>query len=464
MATEPVVLRGNLEYQRKQAKHLHRAFEAGEAEARVRAFDVLGDRAKERFTLNDAQHVLAVEHGFRNWAEFRDELERARESFDDETRPVFRLDALGREDVATFEDRAEQLQADLAKRSIDAVRRVRARLRKYAEVPEDRIAREGISLGDARLVVAREYGYPSFPELAEDVRRVRRELIRPTEPLEAEVIRFIGIGNAAGLREALNRDPGLVNLRSACRETFLAMIAQPEAFGTRFGRELGVDPEVVRVLVEGGSELEGPLNLAAAHNRVELVQMLVDAGADRVARDKTYGITPLQAAVYHGSAEAGDILAQGEISPDALYVAAGAGRVDLLPSYFDGRNLSKRAFAERPNLGDVGWTPRVPPTDDAAEVLGEAFTFACYNGRIEAAQWLLDHGADVDARPYLDMTGLHFAVLGGHREMVKWLLDQGADTTLRDAEHGTTPASWARFAADRNERGPEILTMFDGQR
>jgi hypothetical protein len=61
----------DLEYYRKQAKHLQRSYETGDAAARARAADVLGDRAAERFLLSDAQLVLAQEHGFRNWADFR---------------------------------------------------------------------------------------------------------------------------------------------------------------------------------------------------------------------------------------------------------------------------------------------------------------------------------------------------------------------------------------------------------
>ena len=41
-----------------------------------RAAEVLGDRAAERFLLSDAQFVLAQEHGFRTWAEFRTRVNR----------------------------------------------------------------------------------------------------------------------------------------------------------------------------------------------------------------------------------------------------------------------------------------------------------------------------------------------------------------------------------------------------
>ena len=65
----------DLEYYRKQAKHLQRAYATGDAAAQARVADVLGDRAAERFLLSDAQFVLAQEHGFRTWAEFRADIQ-----------------------------------------------------------------------------------------------------------------------------------------------------------------------------------------------------------------------------------------------------------------------------------------------------------------------------------------------------------------------------------------------------
>jgi hypothetical protein len=57
----------DLERCKKDAKALLRAHRNGDAEALVRAQRVLGDR--ERFQLSDAQHVIAVELGFRTWPE-----------------------------------------------------------------------------------------------------------------------------------------------------------------------------------------------------------------------------------------------------------------------------------------------------------------------------------------------------------------------------------------------------------
>ncbi len=80
----------NLEYYRKQAKHLQHTYETGDAAAQARVADVLGDRAAGRFLLSDAQFVLAQEHGFRTWAEFRAHIQSQSTTGD---QPVSGLDA-----------------------------------------------------------------------------------------------------------------------------------------------------------------------------------------------------------------------------------------------------------------------------------------------------------------------------------------------------------------------------------
>src|ERR1700758_4724034 len=91
----------DLEYYRKQAKHLLRSYEAGDKAAQDRAAEVLGDRAAERFLLSDAQFVLAQEYGSRTWTESRTDSQ-TRSSTGD--RPVSRLWGRGAGDYASQAD------------------------------------------------------------------------------------------------------------------------------------------------------------------------------------------------------------------------------------------------------------------------------------------------------------------------------------------------------------------------
>jgi hypothetical protein len=61
----------NLEHCRKDAKALLRGVAAQDPDALARAYAVLDERVRARFLLSDAQHVVAVERGYRSWRELR---------------------------------------------------------------------------------------------------------------------------------------------------------------------------------------------------------------------------------------------------------------------------------------------------------------------------------------------------------------------------------------------------------
>jgi ankyrin repeat protein len=252
----------------------------------------------------------------------------------------------------------------------------------------------------------------------------------------------------------LDAEPELVRATYAgAANTMLEAIAQPDIFGEHLEIELGINPRIVELLIERGSDLDGPLNLAACFNRAELIKVLLDGGAQPGISSPIWGITPLQAAIYHGSREAGDLLAARAVVPDALYVAAASGRLEHMERWFDsGGSLKPEAIRLRPNLADVGWPPAPPPRDEPQDVLNEAFALSAYNGRLEAMQRLLDRGADVDGAAHLGLTGLHLAVLRRRVDVARWLVEHGANLSRSDGIHHATPFGWA----ERTARGSAV--------
>ena len=96
----------DFEYYRKQAKNLLKAYRTGDADARTRVAEVVGEFPR-RFALTDAQFVLASEHGFRSWGDFRHSLEADVEP----ARPVGRI---GVGDDTAYEPRAHEVVAAIA--------------------------------------------------------------------------------------------------------------------------------------------------------------------------------------------------------------------------------------------------------------------------------------------------------------------------------------------------------------
>jgi hypothetical protein len=207
-----------------------------------------------------------------------------------------------------------------------ARRRLRAHVPRLAELTDSTLG-DRATIADARLVIAREYGFPTWRSLVEELRdetAAWETASGPPEPVAA-ALAAIRAGDAAALARLLDADPELVRVEVGAGGSLLGAVAQPDVFGTSLTHALGVDRACVALLIERGSDLDGPLNLAACFDRVELVEILLAAGA-RVDDRGIHGITPLESAIYHAARAAVDVLAAIELVPDARASAEGPRR------------------------------------------------------------------------------------------------------------------------------------------
>jgi Ankyrin repeats (3 copies) len=331
-----------------------------------------------------------------------------------------------------------------------ALRRARAHVPRLAPL-SDAALMERVTIGDARLVIARESGFPTWRGLVKGLRaesdgwaRGRRQ-----SPGVKAALAAIGTGDAASLRRLLDADPELVHAEVGAGGSLLGAVAQPDVFGAALGHDLGVDRACVDLLIERGSDVDEPLNLAACFDRVALVEILLGAGA-RVDHRGMHGITPLETAIYHGSRGSADVLAAIDLVPDAPWVAAGAGRVDRLDRFLDGRGgLVRAAYRHRPNPADVGWLHRLPARQSAQDVLDEALVHAAQNERPAAVTWLLEHGADTNACPYQGCGALHLAAAFGAIDSVRLLIAAGVEVDRRNDYNGDNALGWAEYVLER---------------
>ena len=213
------------------------------------------------------------------------------------------------------------------------------------------------------------------------------------------------MGDVARLRALLAADPGLATSLINSR-TPLHLFA--DAPGHRPN-----PAAVVSTLVEAGADLdahavgmwhhETPLHWAASNDDVELIDALLDAGAD----------------IEHP----GSSISGGPPAESALGYAQWKA---LRRLYERGTtmNLSRAAaLGLMPLVTELA--AATPPPD--GEKLAQALWNACRAGQLEAARYLAGRGADINWRaPWSGQTPLDAARDKHQREVVAWLTESAA--------------------------------------
>jgi hypothetical protein len=268
-------------------------------------------------------------------------------------------------------------------------------------------------------------------------------------------------GDLAGLERRLRADPALVHARVPGagphyegyfhEATLLHHVA-----GNPTIRPLPAQiVDVARLLLDLGAEIDalthaGPcqpddigwttLGLAATSAAARehgvqraLLELLVERGADV---DHPQG-GPLIGALYYDEQDAARWLLERGARVD-LIAAAGLGRVDLMERLIDTPDAHTL----------IHYARKSPRPTERTDVLGLALLYAANGGHLDAARWLIEHGAEARPRPpfHDGVTPLHGAALRGHEALVELLIAHGADLTARDGNFDSTPAGWATHA------------------
>jgi len=199
------------------------------------------------------------------------------------------------------------------------------------------------------------------------------------------------------------------------------------------------DPSSLNRRMSRNENHQTPLHFAVRMKRPQMVDLLLDLGADPLAVDGS-------GQPVAGYANAPDIdrrvMEKIRSMTAAELVSAERGRrapqaraVDLMAvlslADFD---TAGRLVRENPKLIERGRS--------AAGVLH----LMAQRGETRAVEWLLAHGADPNAK-WLDvdaeLTPLHLAASRGHTEIVRLLLNAGADPLIRDSKHDGDAVGWA---------------------
>jgi hypothetical protein len=298
---------------------------------------------------------------------------------------------------------------------------------------DEEIFSSQLTLSDAQLTIAREYGFASWsrlkrrieePNPGDDLRLPHHERI--DDPVFSGAIHLIDSGATSALSRLLKEHRNLIRQRVRFEggnyfrnPGLLEFIAENPVRNGKLPENI---VQIATVLLEAGPErssIDETLGLVASGRvprecrvQVPLIELLCSYGANPNAA--------LPSAILHGEFEAVHQLIRSGAQPD-LPVFAG--------------------------IGDTkGFLEHLPASDSGQRQ--SALALAAQYGHVEIVRALLDSGEDPNrySPGHSHSTPLHQAALAGHMDTVMLLVERGAKLDMRDTIWNGTAADWAEHA------------------
>jgi len=179
---------------------------------------------------------------------------------------------------------------------------------------------------------------------------------------------------------------------------------------------------------EGSLNLDIELRKAASHNRVDLMKLLLEKGADiNCCGDN--GRTPLHATCLHGKKDAAFLLIGQEANLEVK--ERRREETPLFLAYKMLGGLERDNYNNRANdyLDIIKYLIEKNANVNAQEswYKESALHIACKEGKVEHVQYFLEHGANIELQNIYGDTPLHIACEKGRIQIVEQLLEKGAD-------------------------------------
>ena len=198
------------------------------------------------------------------------------------------------------------------------------------------------------------------------------------------------------------------------------------------------------------------IEVATLNGRGEFIPALLDLDPAILRRQPPPPSQAIEFAFTYANTHLIPLLTRIWPLPDDLPHAAGMGDLPRVKQWFEESGA--------PALGDVEkhypCSPYMPKgrVDEYAHqwgaqrdqrVLDVAFAWSVMNSHFDVADFLLDHGADINTTwsSHEPASLLHELVFHGNYEAMRFLIDRGIDMTIKDYRWNGTAQGWAEYAA-----------------
>ena len=292
----------------------------------------------------------------------------------------------------------------------EALTRIREAHPRWKNLSEDQLAASPFALADAQLVVAGEYGFATWSKLQAHVKTL--EAASETADAVASLRDAAGKGDLPRLNALLDAHPELIDERGG------------EGVRTALHQAVfGNSETAVKVLLERGANpnirCEGdnayPLHFAVEKNRVPIIHLLVEHGADTVGEGD-----------YHELGVIGWATAWEYIHPDpetVAYLLAHGARHNIFSAVAMGDVAAVRDLIAR------------QPGDRERRMHGTIMKpmplhLAVIKRQPAVVRALLELGANVESLDEAGFTPLDRAAMLGATDMISILTDAGAKLRL----------------------------------
>jgi ankyrin repeat protein len=440
---KPLPSRPNLEQLKNQAKSLLKGHRTADPEvlARVREHHPRGqDRfdailSGRRFTLADAQLVIANEYGFETWPALRAHVlsQQASPSIEATIRSL--QDAAGRGDLAQLN---AMLAADPGLINETAGPGVRTALHHAVFGKSEAGVRFLLERGaDPNIRCEGDNAYPLHFAAEKQLFPIIRLLIEHgADPIGEGDYHELGVIGWATAWEYVHTNREIVDclLAHGARHNIYSAAATGDTAAIR--QLVSRNPADLERRMDMANRRRRPLHLAVIKKQPQSLLALLDVGANMESLDEA-GFTALDQAALIGEAELAQIL-----------LDRGA-KVRLPAAVCSARTRDIERLLRRD-----------PDTLKPSGRWGNLILRASERAPGEIVETLIQAGASVDVRDdpktavdsTFGYTPLHAAAFNGNLSAASVLLKHGANVRVREEKYHGTPAGWANYAGHTEVR------------